>query len=310
MASAPRLPFDEHLGIPRPDWDSFLDAFDDLEFSSVEAVGPQIEEAVLEWARRTAEAFGQGARVGRCGRVIAVAGSRLERILRECDQADRFLESKIGSGLRPLDGLRPIVVFDAPSVGAFTDSLDAAYGDDEEGLFRGDASVFLPYDGYGGHVLLTPGYDWALTGTLAHELTHERVAGYPVPLWLNEGLAQLHQEEFGGTPVVQLTPERQMEHIQHWRDHGLDGLWSGGTFGDVEDSGFAYELAYVMTAGLMERTNDDPAPFLLQAHAADAGSRAARKLYGASILALVEPFLGPGGWEAPPPMPEGDGEGF
>jgi len=179
--------------------------------------------------------------------------------------------------------------------------------------------VFLPEGERGGSVgvQIREGYPhialhgrelWSLENTLSHELTHASLHKQSMPLWLEEGLAQMFEHDMTGRSLLDVTTEMAGLHKRYWGKHGLDAFWCGEGFsrpGKVQE--LSYQLAEILARLMVEESRPrwfgwvrEPQvrffAFLRDANAADCGAAAAGKHLGLELSSLAAKFLGPGNW--------------
>lgn len=133
-------------------------------------------------------------------------------------------------------------------------------------------------------------------GIIAHELTHYCVAHWPLPVWLNEGLAQTMERRFAtyGQPVLE--KGRADEHRAFWDADLIQSFWAGESFGASQQ---ARDLSYSLAEILVNLLADRRPPFqefLRRSHWEDAGQTAAFDCMGTCLGKVVAQFLGPGHW--------------
>lgn len=139
--------------------------------------------------------------------------------------------------------------------------------------------------------------------TLAHETTHAALTHLDLPQWIEEGLAQMFENDMAGRAAILLTPEQAKKHRRYWNRHGLDGFWFGDCF---HRSGDAQELGYELAEILIRLLFSDHRPgwfskgkqtqlmkFLRAAKRTDGGRDAALDHLEYGIDELAEKFLGP-----------------
>ncbi len=154
------------------------------------------------------------------------------------------------------------------------------------------------------HVVLAPGPVWDLEATIAHELTHASLAELELPLWIEEGVAQILCQLIADVPTFWIDHELAARHRFYWGLHGLDEFWSGRSFGKPGDAQrLSYSLAEVLVRNIAADTGDRFYEFLCASERADAGDRAAREHLGKSLAQCAADFLGPGKWEPKPEAP-------
>jgi hypothetical protein len=146
------------------------------------------------------------------------------------------------------------------------------------------------------------------TNTLAHELMHVALHHLEMPVWLEEGLAQMFEHDATGRQLLVVDAETAAAHKDYWRRYGLGEFWHGEGFNSGEEvQKLCYELAEITIRLLVE--NHRPrwfglssgkqrqlAEFLNAAKIDDAGAAASEKHLGRPITELPATFLGPGPW--------------
>lgn len=137
-----------------------------------------------------------------------------------------------------------------------------------------------------------------LESVLTHELTHALLFGCPIPLWLEEGLAELMPELILGHSSFRVDRHAPAQQRQCWSKHGLGGFWDGSAFRCPHRSECAYQLAGVLIRVIAERGRPLDR-FVAEASWDDAGAAAASQWLDCDLGTLVEGFLGPGDWDTP-----------
>ena len=166
------------------------------------------------------------------------------------------------------------------------------------------------------HVALL--YDTELRAgqTIVHELTHHCLTHLPIPLWLNEGVAQHLQKTIGEAYVPSASQttttaywgmvsgwkpplvwdELAERHFNFWYPKRVQMFWAGTSFSEPGDSvELSYSLAEILVHLLTQKGGDFLA-FIRAAHADDAGQTAALDNLGCCLGEMVGTFLGPGDW--------------
>ena len=92
-----------------------------------------------------------------------------------------------------------------------------------------------------------------LEPTLAHELVHATLSRWELPRWLDEGLAQSVSRRVLGLPARAFSSEERANAAAWFTTHGVDGLFSGATFRDVEATHEAYLLSELLALSLQQR---------------------------------------------------------
>ena len=144
--------------------------------------------------------------------------------------------------------------------------------------------IAAPYEPYG------------LRQMLAHELTHNCLVHLKLPLWLNEGLANLVQRTVASTPRPMLDYELKERHVAFWNPENIQEFWSGVSFRKPGDSNeLSYSLAEIVLNLLLEKEGDWSA-FLKRANWDDAGQTAALDCLGTDLGEVMATFMGEGDW--------------
>jgi hypothetical protein len=158
------------------------------------------------------------------------------------------------------------------------------------------------------HVVLVDAEPTTLHRSLAHELTHAALMHLTLPLWVEEGLAQLSEHDVTGE-TANFDVKKVRRQKEHWRSLGLELFWSGkGFFCSDASQEFSYILAEILMRllledfrprwfGLDQRPLEHLIAFLRAAQAEDAGQAAAKEHLGKSLGQLAAQSLGAGSWE-------------
>lgn len=163
----------------------------------------------------------------------------------------------------------------------------------QEGEWSRSSGVYLN-DGYG-HFVIPESAESNLAGALSHEMTHALIENQQIPLWLNEGIAQLCEESIAG--FLSLDDDTIREHIEtFWNESTIQSFWNGTGFSLASESQtLCYHLAQLLTYRLInDRTRFDA--FTQKANRADAGETSLIDSYGFSLQDLAESALGDGDW--------------
>jgi len=131
--------------------------------------------------------------------------------------------------------------------------------------------------------------------TLVHELTHNLLCHLRIPVWLNEGLAQMIERIVKRRGFL-MDRELANRHHHHWNETNIQAFWAGRTFkipGD--DSELSYNLSEVLV-GLLAEKGPKFTEFIRTADWRDAGQDAAVSSLGQGLEEVVIGFLGPGDW--------------
>lgn len=136
---------------------------------------------------------------------------------------------------------------------------------------------------------------------LAHELAHAMVSHLPLPLWLNEGVAQLCEMSVTGRDPCDYEQLRETL-ADYWNEESIRDFWTGRGFNRQDEGQMqSYHLAKVLT-GWLAKNRRLFIPFVREAHASDAGEAALVRHYGFGLAELVAEYLGEGPWT--PEMPD------
>jgi hypothetical protein len=276
-----------HDGVPHPDWDAAATWLDTLPAPQQAAGWLALQRGWLDWLRGV---FGLHYRLhesdtalllttqpARLAQVkLGYLGMTLRRIERTLEEiADHDLAGK------------EILI-------AFADEDDyyryVSGFYPEDGTFGMSAGMHL--GGGCGH-FVTHGLELErLEPTIVHEMTHSCVRHLPLPLWLNEGLAQAIEGRFA--PTYQ-DPHRKLEELRRqagfWSPATIQEFWSGHAFGRPDDR---QKMAYLLALSLTDAFAQDwPRfkAFVLHAHANDAGAAAAREWLDLDLGEYLRLFL-------------------
>jgi hypothetical protein len=130
---------------------------------------------------------------------------------------------------------------------------------------------------------------------LPHELVHVHLGGLRLPVWLNEGVAQIVARRW----KYDLTAELESEARLYWRTRGLEQFWSGDAWHAArtgEGVIFAYIFSERLTKDIRALGESDFKRFLNAADARDAGETGCREIYGFGLQVWVQKLLGAGEW--------------
>jgi hypothetical protein len=142
----------------------------------------------------------------------------------------------------------------------------------------------------------SPGVDRTI---LVHELTHNLLAGFPLPLWVGEALAMTFEQDLAGARQPVLDRALAEQHRTYWTAQTIQEFWRGDSFQKSEAQSLAYGLSRILLN--LIATELRPAPpqfrdFVTHANQRDAGQAAAQQYLGIDLSDLVSTFLGPGDW--------------
>ena len=175
----------------------------------------------------------------------------------------------------------------------------------------------MPYSvGAGAHLAVKLTTELEAAQTLAHELTHGRLAHLPIPAWLNEGIAMRLQRVTAGVYAPRadegdqknfwaamsnwvpplMWDELAERHHAFWNEQNIQSFWAGTSFEDNQESQeLSYSLAEVLV-NLLGENRDAFLEFVSRAHYDDAGQTAALDCLGVCLGDTAGTFLGEGSW--------------
>lgn len=152
------------------------------------------------------------------------------------------------------------------------------------------------------HVAVLYHHEEEARRVLTHEECHQAVAHLPLPVWLNEGLAQAVERELTAIahPYEAARPflDRPLaaRHQAWWTPERLQAFWAGRTFDEPGDGAeLSYSLAEVLFE-MLRGEGSDLCGFVRNARPEDAGQSAALDVLGVDLGDAVASFLGPGAW--------------
>jgi hypothetical protein len=276
-----------HEGIPHPDWQAARAWRDELPAQHHGPAWLALERAWLDWLRG---ALGEHYRLYESDTALLLT-----------TQPERIAKVKLaylGTTLRRIERALEDIA-DHAAVGK--EILIACAGEDDyyryvsgfypaEGTFAMSAGMHL--NAGCGHFVTHEIELEHLEPTIVHEMTHSCVSHLPIPLWLNEGLAQAIEHRFAPTPQ---DPQRAIERLQKqttfWTMDTIQEFWSGYAFQrpDARQE-MAYALALAITQAFAQDWPRFKA-FALAARADDAGAAAAHDQLGIDLGEYLRLFL-------------------
>lgn len=153
------------------------------------------------------------------------------------------------------------------------------------------------------HIALRPVPFNTLQRVVFHEIAHACLSHLSLPTWLDEGVANLAEEDtVPSWARFTLDPEIAEDTRRYWREQGLNDFWWGKGFSLADEvQGHCYRLAAILFRLLVADYRRRLPDFIRHAHADDAGESAAREFLGVGVAALAAKFLGTGDWNPVPP---------
>jgi len=279
---------DTEDAFPRPNWDLvndyITDNYDESEFHKVYCCISK------KWLEKIALNLSNN-----------YAISESENFIFLCNETERykinFLEFLEHTLVKILDSLKGIANDDGygKHVVIIFDSQESYYSYisyfyPEEGEYSISSGMFLDH-GYGHFVFPRQESSYA-ESIAAHEMTHAVLGHLTIPTWLNEGMAMSVENAVTGSSPLHMDNDAYNHHQSFWRNDVIQEFLSGKSF-DRTDEGneLSYQLAQFLVYTLSKNYNEFK-EFVNQAEFSDGGESAAMKVYGCSLTALIEQFLG------------------
>ncbi len=283
-------------GYPRIDWPIVRQAA--AHFENHPALDQIWTELGAQWLDLLRQHLGQRYQIFESEHVLLLSAQ-------PSDEAQRFLEVADAAYARLQDLIAPSeealgwgkhVIFMPMGIDAYYDYVSFYHPDEDSN--RGASAGMHIGRGYK-HTVICGHTTGAYLRTMAHELAHNMVSHLPLPLWLNEGLAQRAEDmigEFRG-PLIGRRGARLQ--ARYWSWFGLDRFWSGTSFFRRSSQRLSYQLANILFRNLIDHRSrrQNVRAFLATAHRRDAGQAACLECFGCPLSVLVEEFLGEGDWD-------------
>jgi hypothetical protein len=275
---------------PVPDWD--------VEYNNSPVGEVARDESNTYWCNRgrvwsnlLCSAFGTGYVTLESDNFFLICGkdrSTASRLARFAEGVNARLNIILGDLVQNGFGKIPILITN--DLETYYDYV-AQYLPDGDHAFSGGMYINQGY----GHFVFCYHDLTSAEAVIAHEMTHALLLGLQMPLWLNEGIAQLAEVTITGRSVTDL--EAIKETIgSFWTATTIHEFWSGTSFNRQDEGQMqSYHLAMVLTRKLI----GDMTLFRKFVHesiADDAGESSMRKYYGSGLGDLVEDYLGEGDW--------------
>lgn len=283
--------------LPCPNWD-IIDTW--LEKQPESARAEASDDVARQWLEHLGQATGDyyAWSEGKRTLVFGPKDDRLLRRLLECCDASQQTLMGILPGIAEFRTSGKLIVLAWHGRDHYYRYVGRFHG---EGTFGASAGMHIR-DGRP-HIALCHIERVQTMTTLAHETTHASLAHLDLPEWLEEGLAQMFENDMTGRPPLLLEPEQANKHRKYWHKHGLDAFWSGEGF---HRAGNVQELSYQLAEILIRLLISDHRPgwfssakqkkllaFLANAKNADAGRDAALEHLEYGLDELAAKFLGP-----------------
>lgn len=271
---------------PVPDWAAFREAA-----QGAPDFAERLEQGGKEWMRLLIGALGKDYLWYQSPRFWLVSGAPAEetrRLLAWCDRCHDSIKELLGDISAPPEGRIPVLL---------PRDLDTYYGYVCEFLPEGDhglsGGMYINH-GYG-HFILTY-LDIAQSyRVIAHELAHAFVQPLPLPIWLNEGIAQLSELKLLGSVPSQ--EDRILAFMdEYWNEATIQAFWDGSSFNSPDEG---QEQSYYLSLRMTRQLAGDLTrfrAFVKDASRSDQGDAALRKHYQVSLTELASTVLGEGAW--------------
>lgn len=287
---------------PVPDWEQQYELTRDLG-TDIQRLDAFWTDRGREWVRLLRDNFGGQYCVEESKNfwVITARDQRTRlRLVQWAEAAYERIRTAVGQLPGPSYGKTPMLVFE-------DQDLYYAYLSEyvADGHHPASGGVFLN-QGYG-HLAFWFG-DWdSAEAVVAHEIAHSVVANLDLPLWLNEGIAQVAEVAITGRygPEANLFGDDQaMPEVPepYWNSRTIQEFWSGTGFDIVgDDQSRHYGLSFL----LVHRLAANRARFqamLKEVTSSDAGRAAIRSAYGIDLDDLVVEVLGEDDWASEGPV--------
>lgn len=281
--------------LPRPQWKIIAAAID--------ALPPTVSrsaawaEAERQWLDELCDALGPPYAWIESGPVLMVAACEAAEagpFARMAAGALAIIDDVLGEPAVALKG-KLVVLALCPAETYYT-YISHYYADGEYG---GSGGACLSEDGHLHIAFIHVGDD--VERVLMHEMVHVRLHGADLPLWLEEGLAEMLSRRVARAQPLQLAPADVRRQQHWWGKHGLQSFWEGTSFSrNNRGQAFSYHLAEIMVSTMIADHSKRFRAFLSDASSKDAGDAASRKHLGISIADWAERFLGEGDWAYTP----------
>lgn len=289
--------FETRAGLPRPDWNVVVDWAKTVSAD----VNPHElwTEIAAHWLSKLADTLRNDYAIWESQNFMLLCSrekAECERLIRYCERARKQILGLLGE-IASDEGYGKLVVLLLHDAETYFDYISDGYPD--EGAFGGSSGMFIP-DVYS-HIVVLAGRTSEPDAVIAHELTHCFLRHLDLPLWLNEGVTQLAEQEVAGRVYLDMTRELAMKHRSWWNSHTIQEFWHGGSFSAPDDrQELSYSLSKTLTSRLMDLFPDSFAEFVKTASAADAGDAALWATCRGSLNQCVSGILGNQEWSPRP----------
>jgi len=199
----------------------------------------------------------------------------------------------LGLSNKDREGYGSIVILQFDDPGLY---LEYVYNFFPDGNFINSAGLCIRE--YLTHVVTSSGDYNDVEYTIAHELLHEQVTDLNLPLWIDEGLAEMVTEHiFPHYFDFNLDQAKEELIFFSFPVDNIQKFWGGkGFFESNESSAASYLLAHLMMKKICEQF-DNALEFILNAKIEDSGQSSALNYLETPLEELVSSFLGDGNWK-------------
>lgn len=284
--------FAVRYALPRPDWEviaAWVDAHVSIDLQ--DATWTQIAR---DWMMRLAHSLEPGYAVHESPNFLLLADHSIEteHVLDHAERARSAILHLLGEVASDKGfGKQVILMFAAADF--YYDYIADFYP--EEGEFALSSGVFLDR-GYG-HFATGPTAGDDCDRVIAHEMTHALVRHLPLPLWLNEGLAQFIEDTVVEWSSFSIDREIRRRHQEYWNEPTIHSFWSGASFHSPDDGQeLSYHLSQVLFRNLLSDYPLRVKSIINHASYSDGGNRAFVDFCHESLQERAEQFLGKGPW--------------
>ncbi len=289
--------FEIRDGLPRPNWPNI--------FEWAQTVGTGVEphelwtEIAAHWLSQLANTLKNDYAIWESKEFLVLCSRsepESERLIRYCETARMKILALLGD-MACDDGYGKHVVLLFHDAETYFTYISDRYP--EEGEFGGSSGMYIA-DDYG-HIAVLAGMISFPDATIAHELTHSLLRHLDLPLWLNEGVTQLAEQEVAGAHREEMTKELAKKHQMCWNEDTIQDFWIGTSFSAPDDrQELSYSLSKILAGRLMDRFAGSFNEFVKTASANDAGESALWNTCRLSLSQCVSDFLGNRDWSPRP----------
>jgi hypothetical protein len=289
--------FEVRDGLPRPNWPVIMGWAQTVS----DTVDPHElwTEIAAHWLSQLAGALKNNYAIWESREFLVLCSrekAESERLIRYCETARKKILGLLGGVARD-EGYGKIVVllFHIPET--YFDFIADTYP--EEGEFGSSVGMFIRND-YS-HIAVLAGPKSQTEATIAHELTHFLLKHLDLPLWLNEGVTQLAEQEVARDGRFVMTKELAQKHRLWWNSDTIQDFWNGKAFSAPDDrQELSYTLAETLAERLMRQFAGSFAEFAKTASASDAGEAALWNTCRLSLSQCVTDIFGNHDWSPRP----------